>query len=97
MCGAWRVVLEFQAALEVGSLKIGLGCVGGGGGWLGVATGVPQRGRALQMPDVVQLGNGRDGGDVVFAHMQDVGRVHPLRFGGGERFACAVKGFNHKL
>jgi len=65
--------------------------------FIGLATGVPQRWAALQMPDVLQLGNGRDGGDVVFAHVQDVGWIYPLRLGAGERFAGAVKGFNHKL
>ena len=51
----------------------------------------------MQMPDVVQLGNGGDGGDVVFAHVQDVGWIYPLRLGGGERFACAVEGFDDQL
>ena len=62
--------------------------------WPGLATEVPDGGRALQMPDVLQLGNGGDGGDVVFANVQDVGWVHPLRLDGGERFACAVEGFD---
>ena len=65
--------------------------------WPGLATEVPDGGRALQMPDVLQLGNGGDGGDVVFAHVQDVGWVHPSRLDGGERFACAVEGFDDQL
>ena len=65
--------------------------------WPGLATEVPDGGCALQMPDVLQLGNGGDGGDVVFAHVQDVGWVHPLRLDGGEWFACAVEGFDDQL
>jgi hypothetical protein len=42
------------------------------------------------MPDVLQLGNGGDGGDVVFAHVQDVGWVHPLRLDGGERLKASM-------